>query len=325
MGMRVHFLSIFSLLSILLAGCGVDAASAVLSSSPAACAPPISTPNPYNGLPEEWIWKPYDYVAKTGSLANETEYGQARYAAFQLLRRQTERWSNSIDIDVSVTEKIRITITYLSPQLLQLIEVNQLLRDRTDPIMGTGEFQNLVQTSLNKAAKMQGTIFLVTVYAVTSPDQGPMAIDLPVKNMVLTNAANETVRPIYSDQGFDGTLRLANNSYSGFVVYPMAVKNGEICHLFLEETPDRKITFSLSEIIINDKNKGNYTWVILYSPILDDGSPDENPNFVPPNPWQGYGSYAPSPQVPAPDLPADTYWELFSCHLWEQVTYDSLP
>lgn len=325
MGTKVHFFSMFLILSILMAGCGVDAASAVLSSSSATCIPPVSTPNPYDVLPEEWIWKPYDYVAKTGSLANETEYGQARYAAFQLLRRQTERWSNSIDIDVSATEKTRITITYLSPQLLQLIEVNQLLRDRTDSIMGNGEFQNHVQASLNKAAKMQGTIFLVTVYAVTSPDQDPMAINLPIKNMVLTNAANETVRPIYSDHGFDGVLRLANNSYSGFVVYPMAVKTGENCHLFLEETPDRKIALSLSGIIINDKNKENYTWVILYSPILDDGSPDENPNFAPPSTWQGYDSYTPLPQVPSPDLPLDAYWELFSRHLWEQVTYDSLP
>lgn len=324
MGTQVRFLSIVSILSILLAGCGVGATSAILSSNPEICSLPASTPNPYDVPPEAWVSEPYRYIAATNSQFSEQQYREARYAAFQLLRKQTERWSNSVDISLSNTETVRITITYLSPQLLQLIEVNHVLMARTNLGMGDGDFQNFVRGSLNKAAKLQGMIFMVTVYAAIEPDRQPVAISLPIKKMVLINAENSTVYPIYYDHGLEGTLYLGNSAFSGFVVYPIAVKNSDTCHLVLEDTPDRKITIDMSNIIIEDKDRGNFTWTIRYSPILDDGAPDEKSEFTPSDTWQ-YSSYVPLSQAPDLYLSSNEYWDAFSCYLWEQVTYNNLP
>ncbi len=325
MGMRVHFLSIFSILSILLAGCGVDAASAVLSSNPEACLLPISTPNPYSIVPDLSVFEPYTRLTISGPMTTENQYWQARYDAFQLLRTKAERWSSNIDIDLSKTKKVRITITYFSPQLFQLIELNQILTDATIQDIKNNQIKNNAHINLVKAADLQGTIFLVTVHAVNTHDQSPVAVYLPVKNMVLIDAAGKTIHPIYHDYGFDETLYLTNRAYSGFVVYPIAIKDDEACHLLLEETKDRKITLSVSDSIFEDKQQKKYTWTILYAPILGDSSPIEQTTFVMPNPPPGDDYYKTLRDAPPPDPPSDEYWEMFSRYLWEQVTYDSLP
>lgn len=325
MGTKVHFFSIFLILSILMAGCILDTTSAVLPQNPETCSLPISTPNPYSVVPDLSVFEPYTRLKNSGPMTTENQYWQARYDAFQLLRTKVERWSNNIDVDLSKTKKVRITLTYFSPQLFQLIELNQILMDTTIQDIKNDQFKNNAHVDLVKATNLQGTIFLVTVYAVNTHDQSPVAVYLPVKNLALINAADKTIYPIYHDHGFDETLYLTNHAYSGFVVYPIAIKDKDACHLLLEETQDRKITLSLSDSIFEDKQQKKYTWTILYAPILGDVSPIEQTTFVMPNPTPGDDYYKTLQDAPPPDSPSDEYWEMFSRYLWEQVTYNSLP
>jgi hypothetical protein len=249
---------------------------------------------------------------------------EAKYAAYKTLGRQVKRWSNFVDVDLPNSGKVRITVTYLSPQLLGIIQVNQMLLRGAISYNQT-DFQNKIKEGMANIAKRNESLFLLTITSSKAPDGNVITLDLPVSEMELTNSANTKVYPLHDDHSLDQYNRLVNESFSGFVAYQLTIKDGEGCKLLLDPVWNTTISIHISGLTLNDSSREQQTWTIRYAPPIDDGNPDEIPSFVLPIQWPDFNLYVPSGTAPTPDPVTDEYWENMGRYIWEQVTFANSP
>ncbi len=290
------------------------------------CIPTDSIINPYQAEPAPWLWEIYSYPAKMGALPGSQPVLDARYAANTTLGRQAKRWSNFVDIDLSNSEKVRITVTYLSPQLLGIIHVNQMLLSGATTY-NQDDFENRIKAGMANIAKRNESLFLLTISSSKVTAGNIITLDFPISGMELTNSSNTTVHPSHDDHSLDQYIRLVDNSFSGFVAYQLTIKDKEDCKLLLDPVWNTTISIHISGLTLNDGNREQQTWTIRYAPPVDDGYPDEIPNLVPAGQWQGFNLCNPSElgTAPEPVSESDVYWQQMGCYIWEQVTFANSP
>ena len=104
------------------------------------CTPDSPLVNVYRAAPQPWVNAIYNYafpLIPTPVPPNppvqfdEQSILDARYTAFQQLIKETTRWSTSQMIALNDLSEVRMTLTYLSPELLQAVVLNQVLKDRS--------------------------------------------------------------------------------------------------------------------------------------------------------------------------------------------------
>ena len=321
MGTRVRFLSIFLIVSILLAGCGtMDMLPATPVLEP--CVPNTEKANPYRAEPEEWIKNIYLHAAGNKSdSVDKTLYAEARSAAYRALGHQTDRWSDSVDIELPETGKVRFTLTYLSPQLIQTIYLNQLLIRN---ITGEGEaVTERFKSKLEGFAQRNEMLFLLTVTTNQSASatqiDNPVTMDIPLPNMMMINMSNIAVPPLHDDHSLDLYNRLNHGKFSGLVTYQLGYKDGDTCKAVLDPRVDVNISINIPNLKLNDKDQPQQTWTILYTALIDDETNNEIPNYELLNPMPDGIYYGPTDAAPVPALESPTYWQEMGSYIWKII------
>lgn len=343
-------------LAILTSGCGVLPTASPTTGEECPVAADDRALNLYAIDMEEWVGEVYqhslapDIPNQSDLTAQGRNLRQARNAAFKIFGWQVRRWSSFVDFKlVNTNDIVRITVTYLSPQLIETIMLNEAIQGEIPPKDSLDVFQGKLKNKLSHVGARSEVLFLMTIsVARNTPDLNgalPIIIKIPFQNLILINSDGRSVRPKRFDQSLNHAIYLNDNKpFSSIFGYQMTVKTGETCSKLLDPNMNTTITVYLDNLAINDQTFSGQTWTIRYESLLgEDGLGSSLPfdDVYPiPSHWAPT-LVAPSPQISMLSTPVaplsqttvpstmdnywDSYWQLMACYIWEQVTYANSP
>jgi hypothetical protein len=333
---RINVMSCLCVLGILLTACAP--ASDIPQPLPEvpSCTPSAPDPNVYRSTPpQNWEDVIMQYAA-TPVAPNQTpqdlQIQQAQYAALDQLTAQVKRWSSSDNIVLSTTKEIRITVTLISPALIQAVYLNQVLYSR----QFYANSNELARQALEKVAERDELLFLVTItetnYDEASVGNNSTTLNIPLTQMILINASNLSVAPDHDDHSLNEQIRISQGPVSGYIAYPFTVQSGNECALVFDARFNTSITISVPHVLVNGLDQGQQTWAIQQAPLIDVGIPPNVPSFIVP---QGFDLTRISPTgTPPPPVfnkpQSDTnywnnYWQDMARYIWEKITLAELP
>ena len=259
----------------------------------------------------------------SGNLTN------AQIQALLLLRDEVQRWSSFNDISVSKSQAARITLTHISPELVQVIILNQYL---SNPVAVSQEaFKGVLTEEMKQISQRDEFFFLVTLtaseYDPNATSDNMLVLDIPVKEMILVNSSDLRVSPSHDDHPIDQEIILSRGNLSGYIAYPMAVQVNDSCIQVLESLWNTTVTIGLSKLLINGTQyEHQLTWFIKYHSLVDLGAA---PGLPIPNIQPGFdlNHLSPTTVPPSPDENRsstdiaywDGYWEDMARYIWAYV------
>lgn len=293
-----------------LAACGPVPAAAAAGNSP--CTPGT---NVYRG----------DILAQVTVLGS-VDQTSARNEALRLLVDQVKRWSASVDIPVDNGNIIRITLTYLSPELMQIIILNHwLYRNSTSGV----DFGQVLRTKMNEVANREEHIFLMVVtYSAYDPPNTPdtygVTLNIPIGELALVNSRNVHIRALDVDPPLRQEIIISRGHLSGYIAFPMGVGSNENCTQVLEYLQNTIINVSIGRVVIDGTDYAHQlAWSVKYHPLLDMDNGMISPLVRYPPPQNDVPINYPPP-VPVRGVPAEqadtVYWEDMALHVWGYVT-----
>ena len=261
-----------------------------------------ATPDPYNAIP-------------TPDVTQRTK--EARHAALIRLEQEVQRWTTDVTIPLDATSKTQILVTFLSPELIQAVYLNNLLKHNVT----TTDIQAGIQAALNQFASREQFIFLVTVIATSqnSTTSTPHSMDINLSQMILMNAENLAIPPSHDDHNLDQPIDLTHDPVFGFVYYPLAVTNNGTCNQVLDPIYNSKINIQTESVRIDSTNTGPLTWTIPYSPLLNVGTFHYTPTYTVPENLEEIHSSMNLPPIRQED---SNFWRDYARFVWGQLTLE---
>lgn len=244
------------------------------------------------------------------------------------LTKLVKNWSSSYDIVMEQNQVIRITVIFISPEIIQRIIYNQFL------YYPTGNLQETITNGMNSIAKRDEFIVLVIITAfdnnITPIGKDIATLDIPVKEITLTNTADKVIHPNHDDHVLDEIIHIRNNEFkAGFLGYPIAVGDETHCTEIMDPKWTTSVTIKMPSYNINGTNITNpIIWDISYRSLIDLGSPpgvlnidnlqsnnvtDFQPLIAPPPPDTNLS------EVNSTYL--NDYWHKMARFVWWQVVY----
>jgi hypothetical protein len=267
------------------------------------------------------------YDRGVASVNDIGRYNSTRQEAFNELVNQVYHWSDSVEINNDTTGKktFRITITYVSPELIHLIILNHYLYKGISYPPGKVEAQ--VRGHMSKIIENEEHIFFIMFMAPPSADS--TTIEFPLNGLILTNASNLPVYVNHDDHNLEGSISLKTGLEYGFFYIPMTVTKDGRCQTVLDKNHDTRIVLSIPKITINGANAGPQTWEYKYAPLIDLTTISP----VQPYPFslvQQMDQISPdtkqlssrTSQLVSTDLEDDGYWAAIARFLWYETTFD---
>jgi hypothetical protein len=306
-----------------------------------ACTPESPNVNIYRTTPQTWANMIFQYAypsipipttpdATTPTppmVPNEQQILGARYEAFRYLKNQASRWSDIETINLADLTEVQIVVTFISPELLQAVFLNEVLKDR----FITSNFDVQLQNVLNSIADRNELLFLVTVTATNNnTNSNSHVIEIPINQMKLNNAGNLESSPFHDDHNLEQPINPSVKSVFGYIAYPLAVSTSNECVWVLDPKYNTSIVITVPDIKIDHVSSNPYTWTIPYKSLMNANIPPAPPMFIP---ITGLDPTQISP-LPKPPYPIssivlstgenpDIYWQDFARFIWNQVTLGS--
>lgn len=292
------------------------------------CTPESPNVNIYKTMPQTLTTSIFQHAAATPIPPNTTPQEQqileARYAALQYLTYETKRWSDVETIKLDDTGEAQIVITFLSPELIQAVFLNEVLEHR----LLLYDFENQAQTVFNIIAERDELLFLVTVTTTNNniTTTIPHIIDIPIKQMTMMNAEDLPVSPRHDDHTLDQPINSSFEPVSGYLAYPLAIMSGNACEWILNPKFNTSIVITVPSIEQDGSNNGPYTWTIPYLPLVNANIPSPTPEFAMPSEFDPSKQVISIPPKPVANLStaneADqtTYWQGLARFIWNQMT-----
>jgi hypothetical protein len=308
-----------------LSGCGSSPTPPEVIVPIVICTPDSPLVNVYRATPQPWASAifnnafplfPTPIPPNPPIQFNEQLILDARYTAFLQLIKETSRWSDTQMITLNDLSEVRITLTYLSPELLQAVFLNQVLKDRSI----TYGFQDELQKVLGLVADRNELLFLL---AVTTKNNSisPIrhSIEIPVEGMVMHNAENLTITHSHDDHNLEQIIDTFSDPVFGYLAYPFAQVSANGCKWILEPKFNTNIVLTVPYIGVDGvQSKKPYFWTIPYAPLLYLSTPSSTPIYPLP---LGYDQNQMTPSaLPPRDINQPNYWQEFSRFVWNQVT-----
>jgi hypothetical protein len=198
------------------------------------------------------------------NINDNAAYNNNREVAFKELVNRVYDWSDTVDINTG-GKNVRITITYISPEIAQLIVINHYLYKQLTGFMG--RLPEQVKIQMAGIINRNEHIFFVNIMA--SPSTDGTTLIFPLSNLSLTNTSNLTVYREHDDHNLEGPMTLKNYPEYGFVYYSMAVMNNGNCQAVLDKNRDTRIVLSVPKITIAGVEVGFQSWKYKYTPLID--------------------------------------------------------
>ncbi|NOT06280.1 MAG: hypothetical protein HOP27_16935 [Anaerolineales bacterium] len=249
------------------------------------------------------------------------ELSGPRFMAFQYLKDQVKRWSDTEAIKLKDLNEIQITVTFISPELIQAVYLNQIFMDG----ILASDFDAQLQTALNSIAAREEILFLVTVTATTnnSIDTVSHVIDIPIKEMLLNNAGNLESIPGHDDHNLDQPINSSLEPVFGYVAYPLGVLQSDGCNWVLDPKYNTNIVITVSDIKLDNISSHPYTWTIPYKPLIETNNYPDQSIFIPVTGDVNLISplaMPPNPKMNQIGTDPDAYWQDFARYVWNQIT-----
>lgn len=306
--------------SIALNACAPAASAQSLFASP--CHPPTVEGNIYRQSVQPVLGS---YYQNAFNNPNDLQFYQSmQHEAIKLLATQTERWSDSIDIALG-TKYVRMTVTYLSPELVQTVILNHYLF-RSNSAYNNGTFNAQVLAAMETIANRNEHLFFVTLTASTyeqATSYGEQIIvQLPLESLVLTNSSGIQVIPQHNDHNLEQRLDLTFVPAHGYFSFPMAIDVNGNCEFLLDKAYTTHLVLSIPYIEINGIRYETRPWMFDYAPPLGialDPNPLENRLQV----ERDLNHFCPCNDLPVSITPMNAeYWENLGRFIWHEMTLD---
>jgi hypothetical protein len=277
---------------------------------------PSSTPDPLNALTPTPAPTPTSPPVPPD--VKQQQLQSARYAAFQYLINETIRWSDVETIKFNDSSEAEIVITFISPELLQAVFLNNSLKDLTV----TSDFQTQFRNALESVAGREELLFMITVTSAgNNTNLNNHVVKIPIGSLVLNNAENAQVPPTHSDYNLGQPINSSAEAVFGYLAYPLVRQpSADKCKLTLDPKFDTNIVISLlnTSIEVDGFPGGPYSWTIPYAALLNAPSSPEAPAFAIP---AGYDLNQVSPlQTPPSGIKQGNRWQDYARFLWSKIT-----
>lgn len=334
---RFIFISGFLVLTIIagLSGCAPLPTEGAPPNKSATCTPTSTKVNIYRVTPASWTDMIFQYVYPYSVIPtpippataipiqiNEQQLLEARYAAFLNLINETKRWSDTQTIKMDDSSEAQITVTFISPELLQAVYLSHVLKHR----FFTSDFPTQIQGMLNSIANRDELLFLVTVTTTNNGDPNSIVhmIDLPIDNMNLYNSENLKLPPNHDDHNLEQPINSSLEPVFGYLAYPFTMQTFSDCKWFMDPKYNTNIVISVPNILLDGVGNTPYTWTIPYTSLINANIPANLPTFIIP---QGFDTNLLTPLRLPPSLAMnpngtnpEAYWQNFARYVWNQIT-----
>jgi hypothetical protein len=324
-----RFVIVLLLMLMAIAGLSGCMSSSALS-KPVACTPNPTDVNIYKTVPQTWTNTIFQYAVSTplsstvsavlipltGDSLHEQQVLGARYGAFQYLINETKRWSDTETIKLDDSSEAQITITFISPGLLQSVFLSEVLKHE----VFFSDFESQTQKMLNSVAARDELLFLLTITTTTNNGAtglSPHTLDVPIKQMELVNSADLRIAPEHDDHNLDQPIKSSSNAVFGYLAYPLAVLTDNECKWVLEPKYNTNIVITVPIIHLDGIAGGPYTWTIPYSSLIHVDIPVDPPMLIVPPGFDR--NQISSLAVPPSGINQTNNWQDFARFVWGQI------
>lgn len=316
---------------IFLTACEPVTINVPISTPPSTCASPTPETNPYLShplLPE--MTNIYSKIY--------TDLAGARQDALSQLGKNTQHWSDQVNIATDDTHMVRIMITYLDPVLIQYIVLNDVLNSYIPNGPSTPPSTDYLNYRLSNAMQTLGKrnelLFLVTItspfYREQAYNNTVLTVQLPIEQLELVNTADVRVIPAHEDHILDENMDISHGPISGIVGYPLEVQNKTECTRVTDEFTTT-LTLDIPSVTMGSNAPfGVQFWRIPFQPLVTEKdihlTPTYDPYYAsnpvyplatPPTPY-----WEPNAQTDHTDWTA--YWNDMGRYIWNVVITESL-
>jgi hypothetical protein len=288
------------------------------------CTPESPMVNVYRATPQPWANAIFEFafpsyiptpIPPNPPQIDEQKILSARYAAFQQLIYETRRWSDTETIKLKDSSEVSITLTYVSPELLQAVFLNEVLKNRY-PTYG---FQDQLQKALNTVAARDELLFLLTV--TTTIDEAKTAhqtIKIPIDSMILYNAENISIARRHDD--LEENIDTSLEPVYGYLAYPLALFSASECKWTLDPKYNTNIFVTVPFIEVGKvSNETPVIWTIPYAPLISPIMPTKTPVWNLPSGFD-QSLMIPLASPPSGNINQTNNWQDFARFIWGQIT-----
>ena len=310
------------ILGIFLAACGPTPAFASGNLQP--CTSTTPEANVYRVQTHPQVTSIYSRRVQNQGNSDPAILQSLKNEAFTLLVDRVKRWTSSTDIPIDNANVIRITLTYISPELAQLIILNHQLYTN---VLSEPDFENMLHTRMNVVAEREELIFLMTItYSQynnqLATENNRITLTIPMDELTLANAENLHVAVYHIDPPLRQEIVVSHGPSAGYVAFPIGVGTSENCNQVMDRRHNTVLNVSVSGIKVNGNDYASQlSWSAKYHPLIE-----MNDGIIPP----AFSSAAPTgipinhqPPAPVRNVPVEqvdpSYWEQMATHVWGYV------
>jgi hypothetical protein len=182
------------------------------------------------------------------------------------------------------------------------------------------DFEAKTQAMLNSVASRDELLFLLTISITNNglASIAPHTIDIPIKDMALTNGEDLPISPKHDDHILDQPISSLSKPVFGYLAYPLAVMTNSECKWILEPKYNTSIVVTVPIIQLDGVGQGPYTWTIPYSSLINAHILPNSPKLFAP---QGFDqSLISTLPLPPSAINQTDNWQDFARFVWNQIT-----
>jgi hypothetical protein len=289
--------------------------------------PPTCTPEPKENIyliaPPSWrantIFEHAYPVVPTSIppapyvLPNGQNVQDSRYLAFRYLVNETKRLTDIEVIKLDDGNEAEIIITFISPELLRAVYLNETLKNHSI----TSNFQDQSQIELSHIAERNELMFLLTVTTTNNMGMPFHVLKIPIHDLSQVTSDDSTITPSHNDNNLEQQINSTSNTAFGYIAFPLSRWSGDKCALVLDPKYNTNIVLNLKTVNVDTVDKGPFSWTFPYKSLIDIGAPLDpsefildpsyNPDLMPPS------------ALPPIGLNRTGNWKDYSWFLWYQI------
>jgi len=315
----------FLLVLSILAGCdGIGPALATTTPSPTPLATCIPTPSDFftkNEGANKDVTDIADslFVDFLEARANGDQgwLERIKSQSFQLLYYQAKRWTKIHDEPIGENGKMRLIITFVSPQLVRAAILNHAIYKNS---VANDNLNEYTKQALQYMDSRNDYFFLITVQSEGISDSSA-TIQLPAENFALRGTSGVQAPSVRSDSFLTQPLNLSSGTYAGFIYFTFGQRHFFMCEPVLDAQRDTSITLVIQNVRIGEnKPKSIVTEITLMSPVLPGGGavPTPDPSVV-----IDPGLFSPTATLQPISAENTIYWNDLTRFIWAKLTLDN--
>lgn len=198
----------------------------------------------------------------------------AKLGAYLRLANSVRNWTTAVDFPVQIansdTRFVRLSLTFISPELIELVLLNQSLGE--NPISREA-FIERVNAKLGYFENRKEIVYLITfTSSYKNPsiaDPNAIRVNANFDGITLFDTNGKSISKIYSDPPLELVGSISQGHLSGYLAYPMFVYRNKNCTETLNREYATSMILKAEKLLINGNEIAPVTLSLRYHPLLD--------------------------------------------------------